>query len=130
MTSPISLWKRINDKNWKAIKGNVDFYEKGITPENFNNIKIKPVKSPTQQTFSKRLNNKRKIGSFGDASKTQKRIENFRQRQKGLQTLCSPVFSKSKNRDGIRVDMMSQSIRGPLMPATYYSNVSLKNRYT
>ena len=47
----LKKWKEINNENWRKIKFNCDFID-GVTPENFNNIKIKPVKNLEHETLS------------------------------------------------------------------------------
>lgn len=50
---PAALWKDINNKNWHKIKNFCDFYRDGITKENFNSVKIKPVRNLDPDTYNK-----------------------------------------------------------------------------
>jgi hypothetical protein len=47
--SPQSLWSAINKCNWSQIKKKkINFLQYGVTKDNFNSIKIKPVKDPEE----------------------------------------------------------------------------------
>lgn len=124
------FWQETNKTNWKQIKENKGiFLRDGVLKENFNNIKVKPVKDTNfnltpkdqRQNFRNHLSPKKSLTSAWV----------FRKRQRGLQTLCS-TFSprQSQNHDTVEVDFVSKELGGPIMPKAYYqSKLSIKSRY-
>ena len=121
-----SLWSEMNKSNWKQIKEKkINFLQFGITRENFNSIKIKPIKDPEEllgrssasyQTPAKANVQQRK--------KTLTSIELFRKRKRGLQTLSSipSPLPEEIPYDPASVNFISADLRGPIMPTAYYNS--------
>ena len=84
--SPHSLWSAINTSNWEQIKKKkINFLQNGVTKDNFNSIKIKPVKNPEDYLSRTMLQPKRAPKhSIYQPKKTLTNADLFRKRKRGL----------------------------------------------
>jgi len=109
-----------------------------VTKDNFNSIKIKPVKDPGEH-LSRTMTQAQKVPkqNIYQPKKTLTNIDLFRKRKRGLQTLStinSPATEEITSilgyPDPVCVDFISADLKGPIMPSAFYSSkLSMARRY-
>jgi hypothetical protein len=89
--SPHSLWSAINTSNWEQIKKKkINFLQHGVTKDNFNSIKIKPVRNPEEYLSRTTLQPQRAPRQYMyQPKRTLTNADLFRKRKRGLQTLST-----------------------------------------